>query len=151
MAYVEYEYDDIEHLPSNVQCIVASSHSVTAAKKTCYLGCNKPAPENAVVSIELITSTDQQAIDFYMWFQNSIENGTKPFSAKHEIFGKLDYYVLQMIDGITENIVSGDIRNITFSAEIIGTTYPIYEIGNLREVLSTGRIRIDTIPDSIAD
>jgi len=146
MAYTEYDYNGLAHLPEDVNCIVESSHSAKRDKEVSYLGGASTSTINSTVDVELFTKTDEQAQDLYVWYVDTIVNGTLPFTAIHEIFGRNEHYVLQIIDGISEKIIGGNNRKIKFSAEVIGVSFPVYDISSPMEVLSDGTISANVVP-----
>jgi len=142
MIYKEYDYDSLAHLPEDVNCFIEGSHSAKKDKEITYLGGSVGTTINPTVNMELFTKTDTQAQEFFDWYNDTIQKGTTPFTALHEIFGREEYYVLEIIDGIEEKIIGGNNRKIKFTADIIGISYPDYIVYGDGEVLTDGTIKI---------
>jgi len=141
MAYTEYDYDSLAHLPEDVNCIVESSHSAKKEKEVSYLGGTTGSTLLLTVNVEIFTKTDAQAQEFYSWYTDTISDGTMPFTAIHELFGTEENFVLEIIDGIEEKIIGGNNRKINFTAEVMGISYPNCYILSNAEVLTGGTIK----------
>ncbi len=149
MAYMEYKYDDLPHLPDDAQCIIASSHVAKKDKSKSYLGGSgtNEGQSNPTANITIFTKTDEEAQEFFKWFKDDLDGGTKKFTAVHELFGFREYYVFEISDGISENIIGGDNRKISFNAEVVGVSFPNFTPVSA-EVTEEGIIEIIITPES---
>ena len=146
MAYTEYDYNSLAQLPDGAKCIIESSHSAKKDREVLYLGSVVGTSSLPTVNVEIVTTTDAAAEELYDWYNDTLIGGTEPFTTLHELFGRSDYYVLSIIDGLEEKIVGGDTRLIKFSAEVLGMSYPNYYINSPMTVLADGSISIVITP-----
>ena len=147
MTYKEFDYELLAHLPSDSQFIVRDTHSAKKVIETNYLGGTIGTTLNPTVVMEIWTSTDESAEELYTWYTNTLIGGTRPFTAFHEIFGRQEYYVLQIIDGLEEKVLGGDNRQIKLNAEVLGLSYPPYSLIEPMNVIANGSISVNITPE----
>ena len=154
MAYKEYDYNIMEHIPEESKCFMVDAHSSTKESSSLYLG-NKSIPALTIVDMEILTETSDAASEFYEWFVSVIYGGNTPFTALHNLWGETEYYIFKIdSNGISEKILGEENRLISFKAEVIGVSFPSYIIGDNKEVLPGGIIyaKIEpSAPDRLLD
>ncbi len=142
-----YDYDLLAHLPSDVQCIVRSSHSAKKDTSKRYLGGAVSEPENMIVTVEIMAKTDESADEVNEWFTTTLNGGTSPFTIFHKLFGKTEHYVFKIIDEIREDEPIGTLHKVKFMAEALGVSSPTYTpIEFTGQINSSGVAQVEITP-----
>ncbi len=146
MTYDEYTYNETAHIPSDLNCFLQDSHSAKKENKKKYLGGQTGTEKNLNVNIEVFTETDDEANQLLVWFNDDLDGGSLPFTARHTIFGREEYYVFKIIGGISEKIVSGSNRKNAFSTEVVGVAFVGFSLSSPITVLTTGGMTSGVVP-----
>ncbi len=106
-------------LPTNLQCYIRDSYSVTIPSAKRYLGKKSAVVYLTTVDIEIFLNDAATQDDFWTFFETSINHGVDKFQMPLEIFGERKNYWVS-ISSISEKP--------SVSSSVVSFTANVYDI-----------------------
>jgi len=115
---IEPTFEGFVDFPKGL-CITQEGYSGTQDYDTEYLGF-KQLSQYASVKLSLTFKSNEQLVEFMIWWDGALERGTGHFSTKTTLFGKYAKYGFRESSALVQTITGG-VNKLSFTAEVIAS------------------------------